>query len=326
MYEAGNEQDRLEKLNEQENARFSVAVVEGESGKKYENSIVLDTPLFNNVPKRKWNRVLHDFVYNNLAGKEIIVYDENGNEEIISIAKTNDRVKKDGAKNSHKVIDKIANYRGFKPKARMIAQIEDIAYNSFYTEENNEHTHQWMDENRWEFRDAYILDTDGTLYVARLNIGKGNNRNIIYEIWPIKEVDRGKVALLPKGNAPSLNVDSNNKIPSLNENGNSQNLTSHSIAVDSEGHELSQGQQDYFKDSKIIDEKGRLKVMYHGTSEYGFTVFDKKKAKSSGYYGKGFYFSDADSHAGQYGKQYKVFLNITNPFEAGDHNITKEQF
>ncbi len=99
-----------------------------------------------------------------------------------------------------------------------------------------------------------------------------------------------------------------------------------SIAVDSEGHELSQGQQDYFKDSKIRDENGRLKVMYHGTSEYGFTVFDKKKAKSSGYYGKGFYFSDADSHAGQYGKQYKVFLNITNPFEAGDHNITKEQF
>lgn len=50
-----------------------------------------------------------------------------------------------------------------------------------------------------------------------------------------------------------------------------------SLAVpvkDSEGRKLTEGQQEYFKDSKIVDENGRLKVMYHGTERGGFTVFD----------------------------------------------------
>lgn len=98
-----------------------------------------------------------------------------------------------------------------------------------------------------------------------------------------------------------------------------------SISVDSDGNSLSEGQQEYFADSKIRDDQGRLKVMYHGTQQYGFTVFDKKKAKGSGYYGRGFYFSSEPSHAGQYGEQYKVYLNITNPMQSGDHNITKDQ-
>lgn len=65
---------------------------------------------------------------------------------------------------------------------------------------------------------------------------------------------------------------------------------------DSTGRQLSTGQQEYFKDSKIRDDNDNLKVMYHGTAET-FTVFDKKKARASGYYGKGFYFTDSASHA-----------------------------
>ena len=53
---------------------------------------------------------------------------------------------------------------------------------------------------------------------------------------------------------------------------------------DSDGNQLTNEQAEYFKDSKIRDEKGDLMVMYHG-SPGTFTVFDKKKAKSSGYYG-----------------------------------------
>jgi len=56
--------------------------------------------------------------------------------------------------------------------------------------------------------------------------------------------------------------------------------------------------------------------MYHG-SEASFTVFDRKKARSSGYYGKGFYFTDSASHAKQYGNTYAVYLNITNPLRDG---------
>jgi hypothetical protein len=64
--------------------------------------------------------------------------------------------------------------------------------------------------------------------------------------------------------------------------------------------------------------------MYHGSPE-SFTVFDKRKAKHGGTYGKGFYFSDSTSHAVTYGELYEVYLNITNPLQNGTNDITKEQ-
>lgn len=93
---------------------------------------------------------------------------------------------------------------------------------------------------------------------------------------------------------------------------------------DSNGRELSKEQSVYFKDSKVRDENGSLQVMYHGSPE-SFTVFDKKKAKSSGLYGRGFYFTNSDSHAKQYGNTYEVYLNITNPLQNGTNDITKDQ-
>lgn len=100
--------------------------------------------------------------------------------------------------------------------------------------------------------------------------------------------------------------------------------TKYSLTKDSDGKELTKAQQEFFKNSKTVDAEGNLKIMYHGSPET-FTVFDKKKAKSSGYYGKGFYFTDSESHAGQYGNKYEVYLNITNPLQDGTNYITKEQ-
>lgn len=94
--------------------------------------------------------------------------------------------------------------------------------------------------------------------------------------------------------------------------------------VDSEGNDLTDQQKEFFKDSKIVTEDGNLKVMYHG-SPNEFTVFDRKKAKSSAYFGKGFYFSDSSNQAGVYGNNYKVYLNIKNPIHAGTNDITKSQ-
>lgn len=91
---------------------------------------------------------------------------------------------------------------------------------------------------------------------------------------------------------------------------------------DSEGNDLTDQQKEFFKDSKIVTEDGNLKVMYHG-SPNEFTVFDRKKARSSAYFGKGFYFSDSSNQAGVYGNNYKVYLNIKNPIHAGTNDITK---
>lgn len=76
--------------------------------------------------------------------------------------------------------------------------------------------------------------------------------------------------------------------------------------------------------SKIVNADGTPKVMYHG-SPMQFTVFDKKKAKSSGHYGRGFYFSDSDTHAGTYGNTYSVYLNIRNPLQDGSATVSRDQ-
>ncbi|MGN0555053.1 MAG: hypothetical protein ACI4LI_04045 [Candidatus Fimenecus sp.] len=93
---------------------------------------------------------------------------------------------------------------------------------------------------------------------------------------------------------------------------------------DSQGNTISEEQQKFFKDSAVRDDDGNLLVVYHGTYAE-FTVFDKKKSKYSNLYGRGFYFTDSDSHAQQYGNAGKYYLNIKNPLKTGTRNITKDQ-
>lgn len=76
--------------------------------------------------------------------------------------------------------------------------------------------------------------------------------------------------------------------------------------------------------SKVVNADGTPMVMYHG-SPAQFTVFDKKKAKSNGQYGRGFYFTNSQSHAGTYGQQYSVYLNIRNPLEYGRDTVSRTQ-
>ena len=95
---------------------------------------------------------------------------------------------------------------------------------------------------------------------------------------------------------------------------------------DSAGRELSAGQAEYFKDSKVRDKDGNLLVMYHGTGD-NFTTFDR--AKIGGNFGQisdlGFYFTpyyeDARGYASNHrakGHVMQAYLNITNPLIVED--------
>ena len=79
------------------------------------------------------------------------------------------------------------------------------------------------------------------------------------------------------------------------------------------------------KASKVVNADGTPKIMYHGSPE-DFTVFDRKKARP-GTYGRGFYFTDSNSHGGQYGNVKAFYLNIKNPLDASSnaHRITQNQ-
>lgn len=81
---------------------------------------------------------------------------------------------------------------------------------------------------------------------------------------------------------------------------------------DSEGNELSKGQQEYFKDSKVRDENGNLLVVYHGTPNK-FTIFNQGTAEG---WGRGIYFTDIKEETTYYGENVvEAYVNITNPFD-----------
>ncbi len=89
---------------------------------------------------------------------------------------------------------------------------------------------------------------------------------------------------------------------------------------DSAGRQLTEAQQEYFKDSKVRDKDGNLLVMYHGTPNGGLTQFRS-----------GSYFTQNPEYATVYQSpgasslsvkpgasnpmNYEVYLNITKPFD-----------
>ena len=73
-----------------------------------------------------------------------------------------------------------------------------------------------------------------------------------------------------------------------------------SVGQDSEGRELSAEQQEFFKDSKVRDENGNLLVMYHGTTQGGFTEFMVSKHT-------GYFFADSRTRAASYSGRGKTY-------------------
>ena len=78
------------------------------------------------------------------------------------------------------------------------------------------------------------------------------------------------------------------------ERGNGSNQKSadkYKFSIDTIGNEFSPQQAEYFKDSKVRDENGNLRVMYHG-SRNSFNTFDINSPVQNGrIHGDGFYFT-----------------------------------
>lgn len=81
--------------------------------------------------------------------------------------------------------------------------------------------------------------------------------------------------------------------------------------------------------TKILDENGEPRVMYHGSPEK-FTVFSSKKMGSTGTSrGKGYYFTPSKDFASGYadkgGQLYEVFLDIRKPLGYNNRTMTRAQ-
>lgn len=112
----------------------------------------------------------------------------------------------------------------------------------------------------------------------------------------------------------------------LNEQGNINTSLENerNIQTDNQGRQLAKQQQEYFKDSKVRDEKGNLEIVYHSTPNE-FTVFDSNKLGENTAYdntafgtfvtsNKSFSerFKDIDNK-GINGKTMELYANVTNP-------------
>ncbi len=105
-----------------------------------------------------------------------------------------------------------------------------------------------------------------------------------------------------------------NSIPDLTEKSNPQN--SEKKNTDNLGRELSDGQAEYFKDSKARDKDGNLLVMYHQTGE-DFSVFETERkgaGSSDDQTPFGIFMKTSDKDIGLRGKkQMPLYANIINP-------------
>lgn len=124
-----------------------------------------------------------------------------------------------------------------------------------------------------------------------------------------------------QGGTGSQAVSSNFSIP---ETGGDANGRYSLKSTDSRGRKLTAEQQEYFRDSKVVDSQGRLKIMYRGGND-DLTVFDRKKSNYSNMYGRGFYFTDSEAHAKHYGDAKAFYLNITTPVSMTETTISRTQ-
>ena len=241
---------------------FSIErVVEGEKG-IYENCVVLNTDLFNNIKPRYWGSKLGDFVYKNLVGQRLTMFDENGNAETVEVARKNDRVKKSGAKKDHKVIDKLARYHGDNIKALATVHLSELLTVSDRESRSDEKNHEWLDENGWIYRHVFVVDRKGVIYDALLNIADGRDRRIIYEINNIRAIDKRKETA--HGVVPSTEIGRGSHIK------------------DSSSKRTIQQKEGSVKQNFSVDDEAYLSAVEDGDMEMAQRMVDEA-AKKAGY-------------------------------------------
>lgn len=159
-----------------------------------------------------------------------------------------------------------------------------------------------LDDNYYYLVEAVPDASKKTLHVVSAYINKNDT---------FPEVDNAISPIPDVQNVPQSNVSFDNSI--------AQNKEKATETI----QKLTKDQEEYFKDSVVRDENGNLKVMYHGTSKGGHTVFDPYGASKYGLFGVGTYFTDNNGVAESYTEKgkgnnkqvYETYLNITNPID-----------
>lgn len=191
------------------------------------------------------------------------------------------------------------------------------------------------DHTAQDIYDVYkdILEMPTDYFEAKPKRAVGLNE-IAYVVIPTYSTDKLKKALTDNGirYVEYEHSDDNfdDRIKVTNEEAVRQQAEGSQVLfnskVDSDGNELSAGQVEYFKDSKIRDANGNLLVVYHGTPDKSFNVFR----------GNEIYFTANKAYAQNYTHTYATggkivnndnpgmfmgYLNIRKPFDINDSEV-----
>ncbi len=112
-------------------------------------------------------------------------------------------------------MDELARKRGIKEQLA-VAHADEIVYVSEdLGEGNKDNTHQWLDDNGWSFRKATLMDRNGTIYEANLNIAHARDgRNILFDINKITPIGHGNVPSNSKSRGSHINTNGGKNIVS----------------------------------------------------------------------------------------------------------------
>ncbi len=206
--------------------------------------------------------------------------------------------------------------------------VDDKRFSKFF----NEHKSDYDD---WQNIAVESAKRDGKLTTDILNIDdnlvkltttKEGNKLYINELYvekPKKGVGTKVVNMLKDyADKANLTIETDRELSTAKE---FWDKTLNRNIKDNQGNTLSKQQQEYFANSKVRDENGKLMVLHHVTDK-NFNVFDSNAyGKNTGEKLLGIYLSAEP--IGIYGDvDMQVYANITNPVTKNDKNITKQQF
>lgn len=306
-YKAGDEADRLAKLNSHDEVKFSIKQlpngrnyvdIDTEQAKFEGLSLKEKKKLAKEIIDKKYKgKIIKDSSYPIVGGKTL------GKE----YAYADKRYYTEEAKN-----DKMRA----STELENLLEVSEYIDTAPYSEVKDTHPEAVNGISHYKT----IFKVGDNFYTGIINIKNCKNVRVYYDVTKIKRTPESELIANDSNPAPGvLNIEddktsSNNNIPSSEQNVNKSEEKESKKSLDNQGRKLSENQQKFFAESKAVDENGNLKVLYHGSSSYGFTIFDTNLSDDK----RSLFFTDnrdmARTYVGDNDKIYSVYLNITNPF------------
>ena len=183
----------------------------------------------------------------------------------------------------------------FAVKLNVVAHIDEVAEVSTQKGQDQDTKNHDFAKDGFTYRRAYFKDFDGQYYEVTLSIGNNDGVATVYNVGKIKEGVPPSAKIIavvgskPLGKTPIVPI-----IPQNSKK--SRGSGKFSLSSNSDGKQLTKEQSEFFKDSKVRDENGNLKVMYHGSQDAGFHVFDSSMSDDD----TSFFFVDRNEVATSY--------------------------